>query len=113
MEGLKFGWRLSFNFFHFYDKNDLTSLCGKGIFHHTRRNSKPFLTEIEIEEPGKMCNVCYVRRRQQIGDKIKQHVKGQWQNTVCPKCKTKVTFWDSGTKDEHVCTVCRRMVIIK
>jgi len=96
---------------------DQFSLCVQSSYKKTEFKEIVFLSDIEITPDMKICPQCLSLRKKDIGNKIISHHKksvGFWDcSNVCPNCKDKVIFWNSGNKDEHHCTSCDQMVIIQ
>lgn len=115
MEGLKFGWKKSVKRYHHYREGDIHSLCGNANYTLSPFKELIFLTEDEITLDMKVCSTCYNSRKNDIKHQIKKRfqetIRGQWDDLrICPNCKTKIIFWNTRSKSEHLCTVCDTMV---
>jgi len=111
-----FGWRKAITRYHYHEKNDTYALCNHASYFDITYKKLVFLIEAEIEPDMDICHTCYELRKQKVKDKIikqYQERKGHWDSSkVCPECKTPVIFYNSGTKDEHHCTICDKMVVL-
>ena len=116
LERLTYGWKLAVNTYHYYDDGDTYSLCIRAAYTKSDFKRLEFFSETEITSDMNICRDCYSRRQTQMRQKIVTHHKetiGFWNDSkVCPNCKRKVIFWNSGTKEEHFCTVCEKMVVL-
>jgi len=117
LEGLKFGWKKAIRFWHYYDYNSSWSACNVASYADTPFKQLIFLTENEITLEMVICKRCYNFRKSQVKHEIKSkfqnNIREHWDDSkVCPNCKTKIIFYNSGTKDEHHCTVCDKMVVL-
>lgn len=113
MEGLKFGWKKSIKFYHYYPSNDTHSLCKDASYHLSLFRNQEFLSEIEIDDVP-VCTTCRAMRQSNMRDKIvdeKKRYQGFWDTSrVCPKCKKNKIFWNQKNKDEHFCDTCSKVV---